>query len=85
MNSFVLEIWDDEGAICTFYTVRWDEADDNETDKFFAKYDAVPELKSEVQQLLSFVLDSIGDDHGAIDTLFNRFEQEVTGYPIKAK
>ena len=85
MNSFVLEIWDDEGAKCTFYTVRWDEADDNETDKFFAKYDAVPELKSEVQQLLSFVLDSIGDDHGAIDTLFNRFEQEVTGLPNKGK
>lgn len=85
MNNFVLEIWDDEGAKCTFYTVRWDEADDNETDKFFAKYDAVPELKSEVQQLLSFVLDSIGDDHGAIDTLFNRFEQEVTGLPNKGK
>lgn len=85
MNSFVLEVWDDEGAKCTFYTVRWDEADDNETDKFFAKYDAVPELKSEVQQLLSFVLDSIGDDHGAIDTLFNRFEQEVTGLPNKGK
>lgn len=85
MNSFVLEIWDDEGAKCTFYTVRWDEADDNETDKFFAKYDAVPELKSEVQQLLSFVLDSIDDDHGAIDILFNRFEQEVTGLPNKGK
>lgn len=85
MNSFVLEIWDDEGAKCTFYTVRWDETNDNETDKFFVKYNAVPELKSEVQKLLSFVLDSIGDDHGAIDTLFNRFEQEVVGLPNKGK
>ncbi len=83
MNNFTVEIWDDEGAKCTFYTVRWDEARDNETDKFFAKYNAVPELKSEVQKLLSFVLDSIGDDHGAIDTLFNRFEQEVVGLPNK--
>lgn len=85
MNSFVLELWDDEGAKCSFYTVRWDEASDNETDKFFAKYDADPELKSEVQKLLSFVLDSIGDDHGAVDALFNRFEQEVVGLPNKGK
>ena len=36
-----------------------------------------------MQQLLSFVLDSVGDDHGAIDTLFNRFENEVVGLPNK--
>jgi hypothetical protein len=30
-------------------------------------------------------LDSIGDDHGAIDILFNRFEQEVVGLPNKGK
>ncbi len=78
MNNFALEIWDDEGD-------KWDEAASNETDKFFAKYDAIPELKSEVQRLLSFVLDSIGDDHGAIDILFNRFEQEVVGLPNKGK
>ncbi|HTN05871.1 hypothetical protein [Agriterribacter sp.] len=85
MNTFALEIWDDEGAKCTFYTVRWEDARHNETDKFFTKYDAVTELKSEVQKLLSFVLDSIGDDHGAIDILFNRFEQEVVGLPNKGK
>lgn len=83
MNNFVLELWDDESAKCTFYTVRWDEAKDNETDKFFARYDAVDDLKTDVQKLLSFVLDSIGDDHGAIDVLFNRFEQEVVGLPNK--
>ncbi|MBX3252920.1 MAG: hypothetical protein KF862_02165 [Chitinophagaceae bacterium] len=80
MNSFALEIRDDKGAKCTFYTVRRDEANSNETDKFFAKYNAVPELKSEVQKLLSFVLDSTGDDHGAIDILLNRFEQEKEIY-----
>lgn len=85
MNNFVLELWDDEGAKCTFYTVRWDEAKDNETDKFFARHDAVDDLKTDVQKLLSFVLDSIGDDHGAIDVLFNRFEQEVVGLPNKGK
>jgi len=30
-------------------------------------------------------LDSIGDDHGAIDVLFNRFENEVVGLPNKGK
>ena len=85
MNNFVLEVWDDEASKCTFYTVRWENARQNETDKFFKKYDGVPEFKRPVQQLLSFILDSIGEDHGAIDALFNRFENEVTGLPSKGK
>lgn len=67
MNNFALEIWDDECRKCTFYTVRWDNARKAETDKFFEKYYAIPGLKESTQELLSFVLDSIGNDHGAID------------------
>jgi hypothetical protein len=85
VNNFVLEIWDDEAAKCTFYTVRWEDADANETDRFFNKYDAVPEFKVFSQVLLSFILDSIGEDYGAIDALFNRFENEVVGLPNKGK
>lgn len=85
MNNFTLEIWDDEAKKCTFYTVRWEDARQNETDKFFNKYDAIAEFKKPIQQLLSFVLDSIGDDHGAIDQLFNRFENEVVGLPNKGR
>ncbi|MFI5137899.1 MAG: hypothetical protein ACHQIM_08720 [Sphingobacteriales bacterium] len=85
MNIFALEIWDDEASKCTFYTVRWEDSRENETDKFFNKYDAKGELKNSTQQLLSFVLDSIGEDHGAIDSLFNRFENEVVGLPNKGK
>ncbi len=81
----MLEIWDDEGSKCTFYTVRWDDAKENETDKFFNKYDSIPDYKQSVQELLSFVLDSIGEDHGAIDALFNRYENEVVGLPNKGK
>lgn len=81
MNTFALEVWDDEGKKCTFYTVRWEDSDKNETDRFFDKYDAIPDLKTATQQLLSFVLDSVGDDHGAIDALFNRPENAVTGLP----
>ncbi|ANI88319.1 hypothetical protein A9P82_02770 [Arachidicoccus ginsenosidimutans] len=85
MNNFVLEKWDDEGCKCAFYTVRWQDAEENETDKFFDKYYAISEYKQSVQELLSFVLDSIGDDYGAIDVLFNRFENEVAGLPNKGR
>ncbi len=85
MNTFTLEVWDDEARKCTFYTVRWDEATENETDKFFKKYNSIIDLKKSVQELLVFIIDSIGDDYGAIDALFNRFENEVTGLPNKGK
>ncbi|MDO6431917.1 hypothetical protein Q4E93_15025 [Flavitalea sp. BT771] len=85
MNTFVLEIWDDEANKVTFYTVRKENARQNETDRFFNKYDAIAEFKRPVQELLSFVLDSVGEDHGAIDVLFNRFENEVVGLPNKGK
>lgn len=41
MNNFALEIWYDEGRVCTFYSVRFiTEDDDNlsETDDFFDRY-----------------------------------------------
>lgn len=85
MNTFTLKLWDNDASKCTFYTVQWDEAEENETDKFFDKYYAIPETKRSAQELLSFVLDSIGEDHGAIDALFNRFENEVVGLPNKGK
>jgi hypothetical protein len=83
VNTFALELWDDQAQKCTFYTVRWEDAKASETDKFFDKYDAKPEYKLSLQILLSFVLDSIGDDYGAVDALFNRFENAVVGLPNK--
>ena len=56
VNIFALEIWDDEAAKCTFYTVKYDDVDTNETDLFFEKYDAIAEYKEANQELLSFVL-----------------------------
>jgi hypothetical protein len=38
MNTFALEIFDDQGQVCTFYTVRWEDAILSETDKFFQKF-----------------------------------------------
>ena len=74
MNTFVLEVWDDESAKCTFYTVRWVDAEQNETDKFFNKYDALTEWKEATQQLLSFVLDLYAlriNDRSDLVVLFN--------------
>lgn len=85
VNIFALEIWDDEGAKCTFYTVKYDDTETNETDLFFEKYDALAEFKEANQELLSFVLLSIGNDYGAIDELFNRDENEVKGLPVQGK
>ena len=56
VNIFALEIWDDEAAKCTFYTVKYDDAETNETDLFFEKYDAIAKYKEANQELLSFVL-----------------------------
>jgi hypothetical protein len=85
VNTFVLEIWDDEGAKCTFYTVRWDEHIENETDKFFKRYHTEQKYKKATTELLNFVLKTIGEDHGAIDIFFNRHENEVKGLPSKGK
>lgn len=85
VNIFALEIWDDEGAKCTFYTVKYDDADKNETDLFFEKYNAMAAYKEANQELLSFILLAIGNDHGAIDELFNRAENEVKGLPVQGK
>jgi len=46
---------------------------------------SLAEYKKPTQELLSFVLDSIGEDHGAVDMLFNRFENEVVGLPNQGK
>jgi hypothetical protein len=85
VNIFVLELWDNEGAKCTFYTVRNDDFHTNETDLFFDKYDALPEYKEAGQELLSFILHAIGNDHGALDEFFNRNENEVKGLPPQGK
>ena len=83
MNSFTLHIWDDESRKCCFYTVTKEGALNNETDKFLEKYEQDPKFKTSLQELLNFVLNAIGEDHGAIDEVLNRYENEVIGLPPK--
>ena len=83
MNIFELKIWDNESKLCTFYTVQDEDATESETDHFFSKYENEPGFETAVQVLLYFVLNSIGNEFGAIDELFNRYENEVTGLPVQ--
>ncbi|WNJ16587.1 hypothetical protein [Pontibacter sp. G13] len=81
MNTFTLEIWDDECSRCTFYTVRKPGAKQNETDRFLLKYGDQDAYKSSIQDMVTLLLKSIGEDHGADKALFNRDENEVQGLP----
>lgn len=89
MNIFALEIWYDEGSICTFYTVRWVTDDDDvasETDRFFDTY-AVPEhaLQEKALQLFRLITESIGNRYGAIDDFFDRTVNRAQELPPKRK
>lgn len=89
MNTFALEIWFDEGSICTFYTVRWIIGDDDavsETDRFFDSY-AVPEhtLEENALQLFRLITESIGNRYGAINDFFDRTENNAQALPPKPK
>ncbi len=55
----------------------------SETDKFFEKYEKSEHHKAAVEELLVFILEAIGEDHGAKDALFNRAENEVQGLPLR--
>ncbi len=91
MNTFALEIWYDEGSICTFYTVRWvtEEDDDDmasETDSFFDTY-AVPDhpLEEKALQLSRLIAESIGNRYGATDDFFDRIVNRAQELPPKPK
>jgi hypothetical protein len=76
MNTFTLEKFDDEGNVCTFYTVKWEDAALSETDKFFDKYGKNPTFKRPVQELADFLIRKIGDEVGALEDFF-RFENSA--------
>lgn len=82
MNSFTVEIWDDEGEHCTLFTVRKDGSEHSETDKFFLKAHKNEKLKRNFQELATFITDIIGDQDGALEIYF-RDEREAHGLPPK--
>lgn len=80
MNTFALEIFDDQGKVCTFYTVRWEDAKISETDKFFLKYETDSTLQRPLQELAKFISNKIGDEMGALEDFF-RFENAAQALP----
>jgi len=80
MNIFELEIFDDQGEICTFYTVRKCDADFTETDKFFTKYENDIKFQRSIQELAMFISKKIGDEMGASECFF-RFENTAQALP----
>lgn len=80
MNIFALEKFDDQGSKCTFYTVRWDDAELSETDKFFEKFRYDAQLKHPLRELASFIEVVIGDEYGALEDFF-KFENAAQAIP----
>jgi hypothetical protein len=85
VNSFTLHIWDDEGSKCCFYSVTKEGASTCETDKFLLKYETDPDYEEALNDLVTFMMEAIANDHGACDELLNRFENDVIGLPPKGK
>ena len=69
MNTFALEIWDNESEKVVFYTVRKDGSSSNEADLFFNKM--YQKDKESTQELLNLILKVIGNKYGAISDFFN--------------
>lgn len=82
MKNFVLEIYDAEFALVTYYTVRWDEAEENETDKFVLRFAKSDEFRPFYQQIAALLTD-IGERKGARKHYFSRHEDAASALPPK--
>ncbi len=80
MNTFALEVFDNERQVCTFYTVRWEDSPISETDKFFMKYEIHIIFQRSIQELATFISNEIGDKFGALEYFF-RFENAAQALP----
>lgn len=62
MNSFIVESFKEFSRV-HFYTVRWDEQEDSETDRFLARYMNDETYKEELIEILTLIED-IGENRG---------------------
>lgn len=89
MNTFALEIWDDETSKVTFYTVRklgilpQDDAEKTEADKFFDHYEKIEKHRESLNKLVELLIGVMGEDHGASVHFFNRFLNQINELPPK--
>lgn len=81
MNNFALEIWDDESSLVTFYTVRMEGATYSEMEKFIRKFENDTDNETYFDQVMSILLDYIGEHRGAVSEIFNRHENAASALP----
>lgn len=82
MKNFVLEIFDDDFVLVTYYTVRWDEAEENETNKFILRFAQSEEFRPFYQQIAALLAD-MGERKGAKKYYFSRHEDAASALPPK--
>jgi hypothetical protein len=83
VSSFELEIWNDETEKVTFYTPKIEGATNSEMDRFLLRIEKIPDMQKPLQELLELIIETIGNEYGAIEAFFNRFENRVTALPPK--
>lgn len=83
MNTFALTIWDNETEYVTYYSVNWEGTEKSEAEKFFEKYYSHPDYWTSIQELLSLLINSIGNEHGAKDVFFSRHANKASELPPK--
>ncbi len=78
----MLEIFDDAFELVTYYSVRWDESEENETNKFVLKYSTSESHLLYYQQIAALIAD-MGDRKGARKHYFKRHEDVASALPPK--
>lgn len=84
MNNFVLETFTDEYSLVNYYTVRWDNSDLSETDKFFQRFIETKTLQNyrdDFDEIVALIK-LMGEQEGAIERFF-RFEEAAQAIPPK--
>lgn len=82
MKTFVLEIWEDSFTLVTYYTVRWDEAAESETEKFFRRFMADSVHREHFNEIVELLKD-LGERKGAKTKYFSRHADEASELPPK--
>ena len=82
MNSFNLEIFDDDFQYVTFYTVRKEDENISETEKFVDRFRSDVVHKNDFQQIIALI-EIMGDERGATRDFFARHEDEASALPPK--
>lgn len=82
MKNFVLEVFDNAFEFVSYYTVRWDAASENETNKFLLRFAYSEDFQPFYQQIAALLAD-MGERKGAKAYYFSRHEDAASALPPK--